>query len=211
MEELVFWVFAVIAVGGALVMVWSRNPVHSALGLMATMFSVAVLYIVNEGHFLAAAQVLVYAGAVMTLFLFVIMLIGVDKEEDRSDSIRGQRTLALVVSGGFAALLLAVGSSAWVTGNIQGPEQVGTAEAIADSLFDRWVLPFELTAILLIVAAAGPIALGLYKPAVRASAPAEVDDASEEPGDGGGSRSAEAAALPPAEDYPQGGEKQDEA
>jgi NADH-quinone oxidoreductase subunit J len=171
MEAVVFWIFATISVGGALTIVWSRNTVHSALGLMATLFSVAVLYVVNQGHFIAAVQVLVYAGAVMTLFLFAIMLIGVDKAEERSEALWGQRTLALVASAGFAALLLAVGTSAWITGAVSGPEPQGTAEAIADSLFDRWVLPFELTAILLIIAAAGTIALGFYKPEMRDAAP----------------------------------------
>jgi NADH-quinone oxidoreductase subunit J len=177
MEELVFWIFAVVAVGGAIAMVWSRNPVHSALGLMATMFSVAVLYIANAGHFLAAAQVLVYAGAVMTLFLFVIMLIGVDKAEDRRDAIRGQRTAALVVSAAFALLLIRVGASAWVTGAIGGPEPLGTAEAVSDRLFNEWVLPFELIGILLIIAAAGTIALGLYRPQPL---PPSHDDAGDE-------------------------------
>ncbi|MDH3729641.1 MAG: NADH-quinone oxidoreductase subunit J [Acidimicrobiia bacterium] len=167
MEAVVFWIFATISVAGALIMVWSRSTVHSALGLMATLFSVAVLYILNEGHFLAAAQVLVYAGAVMTLFLFVIMLIGVDKTEDRADALRGQRSLGLLVSAGFAIVLLAVGSSAWITGAVSGAEPIGTAEAIADRLFNEWVLPFELTAILLIIAAVGTIALGFYKPAMR--------------------------------------------
>lgn len=170
MEAVVFWIFAAIAVGGAFTVVWSRNTVHSALGLMTTLFSVAVLYVVNQGHFIAAVQVLVYAGAVMTLFLFAIMLIGVDKAEERSGSLRGQRWLALIASAGFAVLLLAVGTSAWITGAVSGPEPQGTAEAIADSLFDRWVLPFELTAILLIIAAAGTIALGFYKPEVRGPA-----------------------------------------
>ncbi|MEE8330572.1 MAG: NADH-quinone oxidoreductase subunit J [Acidimicrobiia bacterium] len=173
MEAVVFWVFATIAVAGALLMVWSRNTVHAALGLMATLFSVAVLYVVNEGHFLAAAQVLVYAGAVMTLFLFVIMLIGVDKTEDTTDALRGQRSVGLLVSASFAAVLLAVGSSAWITGDPSGAEPIGTAEAIADRLFNEWVLPFELTAILLIIAAVGTIALGFYKPAMR-EAPTET-------------------------------------
>ena len=175
MEAVVFWIFGALAVGGAITMVWSRNTVHSALGLMGTLFSVAVLYIANQGHFLAAVQVLVYAGAVMTLFLFVIMLIGVDKTEDRRESLRGQRTTALAASAAFAALLLAVGTSAWVTGAVSGPEPVGTTEAIADRLFNDWVLPFELTAILLIIAAAGTIALGLYKPTMRVSSPAAAN------------------------------------
>ena len=86
-ETVLFVIFAITALYGAISMVWARNPVYSALGLMLTMFSLAVFYVSNAGHFVAVVQVIVYTGAVMTLFLFVIMLIGVDKAEDRSEDI----------------------------------------------------------------------------------------------------------------------------
>jgi len=77
-ETIVFIIFAAVALVGAISMVYARNPVYSAMGLLAAMFAIAVLYIVLDAHFIAAVQVIIYAGAVMTLFLFVIMLIGVD-------------------------------------------------------------------------------------------------------------------------------------
>ena len=94
-ELVLFIIFAITALYGAIAMVWARNPVYSALGLMLTMFSLAVFYVSNAGHFVAVVQVIVYAGAVMTLFLFVIMLIGVDKAEDRAESIPFQRPVTL--------------------------------------------------------------------------------------------------------------------
>ena len=86
-EVVVFAIFALAAVAGGVVMVTARNPVYSAMGLLMTMFSMAVFYVMNNAHFVAAVQVLIYAGAVMTLFLFVIMLIGVDKAVDTSEQI----------------------------------------------------------------------------------------------------------------------------
>ncbi len=165
-------------------MVWAANPVNSALGLMATMFSIAVFYVLNQGHFVAAVQVLVYAGAVMTLFLFVIMLIGVDRAEDRSERLPFQRQIAIGLALFFSAVVLVAGASAWVTG-VAGPEEPnGTVEAVAEQLFNDWVLPFELTAVLLIIAAAGTIALAQFRPRerLRAGGPDEATAAAEAAG-----------------------------
>lgn len=163
-ELSLFIVFGSAAVFGGLVMVWSRNPVYSALGLMLSMFSLAIFYVVNGAHFVAAVQIIIYAGAVMTLFLFVIMLIGVDKAESRTETIPIQRPAALVLLSLFGAAVLVAGRTAWVTGpgDPAAPVQ-GTVEAIGDELFRRWLLPFELTALLLIVAAVGTVALALYR------------------------------------------------
>lgn len=163
-ELTLFIVFGSAAVYGGLVMVAARNPVYSALGLMLSMFSVAVFYVVNGAHFVAAVQVIIYAGAVMTLFLFVIMLIGVDRLDDRRETLPLQRPLALGVLALFGAGVLLAGRSAWTTGP-RGPlaPVTGTAEAIGHELFRRWVLPFELTALLLIVAAVGTIALAFFR------------------------------------------------
>jgi NADH-quinone oxidoreductase subunit J len=163
-ETVLFWIFAVAAVGGALVMVWARNPVYSAMGLMVTMFSIAVFYVSNGGHFVAAVQVIVYAGAVMTLFLFVIMLIGVDKAEDRRESLRFQRPITMGLLALFAGGVLLAGTEAWTTARPVTTEPAnGTVENIGDLLFRRWVLPFEVTALLLIIAAAGAIALAYFR------------------------------------------------
>lgn len=175
-ETIVFLIFAAIALAGALTMVLAANPVNSALGLLATMFSVAVFYVLNDGHFLAAVQVLIYAGAVMTLFLFVIMFIGVDRAQDRSEQLPAQRQLAVGAAALLAVALLGVGSTAWITAGRSGLSSNGTVEAIADALFGRWILAFELTAVLIIIAGAGTIALALYQPRLRA----EGDEAAAE-------------------------------
>jgi NADH-quinone oxidoreductase subunit J len=163
-EFVLFVIFGLAALFGAVTMIWARNPVYSAMGLMLTMFSVAVFYVSNAGHFIAAVQVIIYAGAVMTLFLFVIMLIGVDKAEDRRENLPLQRPLALGLLALFGAGVLVAGRLAWTTGaEAAGPAINGTAEAIGDEVFRRWVLPFEVTALLLIVAAAGAIALAFFR------------------------------------------------
>ena len=163
-ELVLFIIFGITAIFGALAMVWARNPVYSALGLMLTMFSLAVFYVSNAGHFVAVIQVLVYAGAIMTLFLFVIMLIGVDKAEDRSETIPFQRPVTAVLLGLFAAGVLIAGSRAWVTGAVSPAEPVnGTIEAIGDEIFGTWLLPFEITALLLIIAATGSVALAFFR------------------------------------------------
>ncbi|MDX1449731.1 MAG: NADH-quinone oxidoreductase subunit J [Acidimicrobiia bacterium] len=177
-ETVFFVIFAAASITGAITMVWSRNPVHSAMGLMLTMFSLAVFYVLNLGHVIAAVQVIVYAGAVMTLFLFVIMLIGVDRAEDRSEQLPFQRQAAVILAAGFAVAVLLAGGTAWWTD--EGPEEIvnGTIEAVSEEFFDRWLLPFEVTALLLIIAAAGTIALAQFAPRRRDEAQPgrEVDD-----------------------------------
>lgn len=172
MTELVlFFVFGALAIVGGLAVVAARNPVHSAMGLMLTLFSLAVFYVVKAAHFVAAVQVIVYAGAVMTLFLFVIMLIGVDRAEDLRETIRYQRPLVTLVGLGAVAIaiVLAVGGRfAWVTGRPRsGVEVNGTVEAIGDELFTTWLLPFETTALLLIIASVGALALAYFRPRRR--------------------------------------------
>lgn len=168
-EAVIFVLMALAAIAGALTVVLARNPVHSALGLLATLFSVAVLYVVQLAHFVAAVQVIVYAGAVMTLFLFVIMLIGVDIEETREESLPWQRPVVIGLAAVivlFAGGMTLFGNFDWVPGasNAIIPETTsGTIQAIAEPLFTDWVLAFEATALLLTIAAAGAIALAHYR------------------------------------------------
>ena len=173
-EALIFVVMAIAALAGAVTVVVARNPVYSAIGLLGTLFSVAVLYVIQLAHFVAAVQVIVYAGAVMTLFLFVIMLIGVDKSESFEENLPMQRiwvgVLAVVVIL-FAGGVTLSGNFVWVvpepTATISGApisEPVnGTIQAIAEPLFTDWVLAFEATALLLTIAAAGAIALAHFR------------------------------------------------
>jgi NADH-quinone oxidoreductase subunit J len=170
-ELILFFVFGSLALVGGLTVVAAKNPVHSAMGLMLTLFSLAVFYVVQAAHFVAAVQVIVYAGAVMTLFLFVIMLIGVDREENLTENIRFQRPLVIVL--GLSVVVIGVivaisGRFAWVTGPVTGgPEVNGTVEAIGDDLFTTWLLPFEATSLLLIIASVGALALAFYAPRRR--------------------------------------------
>ena len=177
-EALVFIVFAFVAVAGALTMVAARNPVYSAMGLLSAMFAIAVFYVMNDAHFVAAVQVLIYAGAVMTLFLFVIMLIGVDTSDDRTEQLPVQRPIGLLLGAGLLALVLVAARAVWVTGIATAPGTsggVGTIENVAEQLFGAWLLPFEATVLLLTVAAVGTVALAHFAP--TATAPRSGSDA----------------------------------
>jgi NADH-quinone oxidoreductase subunit J len=169
-EFAVFVVFALAAVAGGMVMVGARNPVHSAMGLLTAMFSVAVFYVLNLAHFVAAVQVIIYAGAVMTLFLFVIMLIGVDRSEDANEQIPFQRPIAAVLGLGVLVLVfVAAGFTDWIPNStgadtlVAAPAPDGTIEAVSDELFGTWLLPFEATILLLTIAAVGTIALAQFR------------------------------------------------
>jgi NADH-quinone oxidoreductase subunit J len=169
-EAVLFFLFGALALVGALTVVFARNPVKSAMGLILTLLSLAVFYVVHLAHFVAAVQVIVYAGAVMTLFLFVIMLISVDRSEDLTEHLPGQRLLLMIlglVTLGVVAAIVAGNGWTWVTGIAQTIEEpVGTVQQIGSGLFNEWLLPFEATGLLLIVAAVGAIALA-YFPARR--------------------------------------------
>jgi len=167
-EALLFVVMGLTALTGAVVVVVARNPVYSAMGLLGTLLSVAVLYVAQLAHLVAMVQIVVYAGAVLTLFLFVIMLIGVDKEERREEALPFQRWVVgglAVVIVLFAAGVTLFGNFEWVpAASIIDPNATnGTIEAIAEPLFTDWVLAFEATALLLTIAAAGAIALAHYR------------------------------------------------
>ena len=161
----VFLASAVIVLAGAIGVVVSRNPVHAALFLVMTLFGVAVLFVAQDAHFLAAVQVIVYAGAIVVLFLFVIMLLGVDREENiRQEPLRAQRPLALLLGliAGAEIVLLAQGTK-WATGARSVAGELGGAgsnvEKLARSIFTRYLLAFELTSVLLVIAVVGAVVL----------------------------------------------------
>ena len=108
-ETIVFIIFAAVALVGAVSIIMAKNTVYSAMGLLATMFAIAVLYVVLDAHFIAAVQVIIYAGAVMTLFLFVIMLVGVDKPDAYGAQVPAQRIMTIVVAVGFFAAIALAG------------------------------------------------------------------------------------------------------
>ncbi len=160
-ESITFWVLAIVSVIAALGLVFSRRAVYSALMLGVVMLSLAVLYAVQDAPFLAAVQIIVYTGAVMMLFLFVLMLVGVDSSDSLVETIRGQRFWAIVGGVGFAVLLgLGIGNA--VVGSPKGlaaATQAGNVPSLAELIFTRHVFAFEVTSALLITAALGAMVL----------------------------------------------------
>ena len=158
-----FWMLAPVMILGALGMIAARKPVHSALCLAAVMISLAVQYAALEAPFLFAVQIIVYTGAILMLFLFVLMLVGVDIAESLVETIKGQRTLAILAGLGFGSLLVfAIGNA--IVGPAAGlaaanAENGGNVQGIAALIFDRYVFAFEATSALLITAAVGAMVL----------------------------------------------------
>ncbi len=173
MELFVFVCASIMILVGAVGVVVRGNPVHAALSLVLTLFGIAVLFVAQHAEFLAAVQVIVYAGAIVVLFLFVIMLLGVDRAEDlRTSALAGQRGLAAVVGVGLLSALGAaiVGGTDAVVTRASGIA-VGTVDAadanitqIAHSVFSDYVVAFELTSILLVVAVVGTVLLSRRRP-----------------------------------------------
>jgi len=163
-ELAVFVVAAAIVLTGAIGVIAFRNPVHSALSLVATLFGVAVLFVAQDAQLLAAVQVIVYAGAIVVLFLFVIMLLGVDQADSlREDPLPGQRVLAVL--GGVATLGLLLAILVGQEDPTTGGEGVGgfgdrpNVEALARVLFSDYVFAFEITSLLLTIAVVGAVVL----------------------------------------------------
>jgi NADH-quinone oxidoreductase subunit J len=189
-DGLVFIASAAITLGGALGVVLAKNPVHCALNLIATLFGVAIAFVEQSANFLAAVQVIVYAGAIVILFLFVIMYLGVDRTEDTSiEPIAGQRPLALlavvVVVGGLIALMAAGG---WSSGahSVVAPTTPGNdVGALGKAIFTTYLFAFEATAMLLIIAVVGAVLLARRPPRPRAAKDAEAagGDESVRPGE----------------------------
>lgn len=162
-ETITFWILAVVSVSAAFGLVFSRKAVYSALMLGIVMLSLAVLYAVQDAPFLATVQIIVYTGAVMMLFLFVLMLVGVDSADSLVETIKGQRLWAAVAGLGFAALLaLGVGSAVFpapqgLAGAVKAAG--GNVPSLAQLIFTRYVFAFEVTSALLITAALGAMVL----------------------------------------------------
>ncbi|MDG4664471.1 NADH-quinone oxidoreductase subunit J [Mycobacterium sp. 236(2023)] len=160
-ETILFWALALVSVAGALGVVAAPKAVYSAISLATTMIALAVLYIAQDAPFLGVVQIVVYTGAVMMLFLFVVMLIGVDSSESLVETLRGQRVAAMGVGLGFGILLVAGIGNVSVAGFI-GLDQAnaaGNVEGLAALIFTQYLWAFELTGALLITAALGAMVL----------------------------------------------------
>jgi NADH-quinone oxidoreductase subunit J len=170
LEYVVFFSAALMIIGGAIGVITMKSPVHAALGLVLTLFGVAVQFVAMEAHFLAAVQVIVYAGAIVVLFLFVIMLLGVDESMDLSiEPIPIQRPLAAVMGIGLVGLIGAAVIRARDALMINPGDGIATAsdagngdaniKQLAVNLYGDHVFAFQLTSVLLIVAVAGTVLL----------------------------------------------------
>jgi NADH-quinone oxidoreductase subunit J len=159
-----FVVAAVICIAGGLGVVLSRNPVHAALSLIATLFGVAVLFVEENAQFLAAVQVIVYAGAIVVLFLFVIMLLGVDRQERvLADQFKGQTAIAGVLGALVLAEVLLLGTGHWTTGAHATSGSLSKSSSnvsqLGHAIFTTYLLPFEITSALLVVAVIAAVVL----------------------------------------------------
>ena len=158
MAHVAFFVIAAIAVASALGLILRPNAIHGALFLVVNLGSVAALYLMLGAEFLAAAQVIVYAGAIMVLFVFAIMVLIPGKEESGPDTHRGARLLAAPVGGLLLLLLIFVVVGRWsVPRGPEGPS--GSAGAVGRLLFTSYLFPFELTSVLLLAAMVGVLLL----------------------------------------------------
>ena len=163
-EAITFWILGPLALAGGLGMVFSRNAVHSALWLVLTMLSLGLLYTSQQAPFLGVVQIIVYTGAIMMLFLFVLMLVGRDASDSVVEVLRGQRLAGAVLGIGFAGLVVAA-----IAGSLSAVEPLGLADEnttgggnvaqIGRLLFTDFLFPFELTSALLITAALGGMVL----------------------------------------------------
>jgi NADH-quinone oxidoreductase subunit J len=160
-EAVQFWILAVIAVGGALGMVLMRKAVHSALCLAATMLSLAVCYLAQGAVFLGVVQIVVYTGAIMMLFLFVVMLVGVTSADSLKENLKGQRWAAAACGLGFGVLLIAGIANAKLRtfAGVGEANAGGNVQGLARLIFTRYVWAFEVTGALLITAAIGAMVL----------------------------------------------------
>ncbi len=159
-EAWTFWILGPVAVLASVGMLVSRKAVHSALLLALTMLSLAVLYLAQDAPFLGVVQVVVYTGAVMMLFLFVLMLVGVDSGDSLVETLRGQRVAAVLAGLGFGALLIFTLGDVIVTNDgLEEANADGNVVGLANLIFSRYVFAFEVTSALLITAAMGAMVL----------------------------------------------------
>ncbi len=179
-ELVVFIVASTVVLVGALGVVFNGNPVHAALSLVGTLFGVAVLFIAQDAQFLAAVQVIVYAGAIVVLFLFVIMLLGVDRSENlATEPLTGQRPAALIAAALLGGSLVAILVASSITGarssGARITKGVANVNQLAKLLFTDYLFAFEITSALLVIAVVGAVMLS------RQRKGASIDTAERDP------------------------------
>ncbi|WP_151525923.1 NADH-quinone oxidoreductase subunit J [Serinicoccus kebangsaanensis] len=161
MEVGLFWLLAVVAVAGALGLLFARKAVHAAMAMATTMISLGVIYIVQRAEFVGIIQVFVYSGAVMMLFLFVVMLVGVDASDSTVETLRGQRLWAFLLGALFvAAAAIGLARVSWPDAvGLEAVQSEGSVTALAREIFERQVLTFETLGALLVIAVMGAMVL----------------------------------------------------
>jgi NADH-quinone oxidoreductase subunit J len=174
-EYVIFFLMAALALGAGLGVVLARNPVHAALFLVTVLIAIAVMFLLQDAQLVAAVQIIVYAGAIVVLFLFVIMLLGVDKLESMHEPIRGQRPAAIALGVIGLAEVLFLSGHHWATGSKTSTSGLhagsgGNIERVARVLFTDFLWPFEVTAVLLVIAVVGSVVL-----ARRSGLPPDLD------------------------------------
>ncbi|NEE13663.1 NADH-quinone oxidoreductase subunit J [Streptomyces sp. SID7499] len=177
-EAVQFWILGTVAVIGALGTILMKRAVHSALCLAGTMIILAVFYLANGAYFLGVVQIIVYTGAIMMLFLFVVMLVGVTAADSLKETIKGQRWLAALCGLGFGVLLVAgIGNASLTEFNGIGQANAGgNVEGLAALLFTKYVFAFEITGALLITAAVGAMVLTHRERTERAKTQRELSE-----------------------------------
>ncbi|MFC9004386.1 NADH-quinone oxidoreductase subunit J [Streptomyces microflavus] len=179
-EAVQFWILGTVAVIGALSTVLLKKSVHSALSLAGTMVVLAVFYLANGAYFLGIVQIIVYTGAIMMLFLFVVMLVGVTAADSLKETLKGQRCLALGCGLGFGILLIAgIGNASLSTFNGLGAANAlhgGNVEGLANLIFTKYVFAFEITGALLITATVGAMVLTHRERTERAKTQREMSE-----------------------------------
>lgn len=165
MEIYIFVILSVLAIASALGMVLSNSTVNSAMLLVINLVTLSGVYLLLQAQFLALIQILVYAGAIMVLFLFVIMLLNVDKEENLFDKFRIKYLLAFLLGAViFAQILYSIGGVTEMLPEISGDMlQAGTVESLGDVLYTDYLFAFEMTAILLTAAVVGALMVAQFK------------------------------------------------
>ncbi|HEX9373370.1 MAG TPA: NADH-quinone oxidoreductase subunit J, partial [Roseiflexaceae bacterium] len=184
MELVVFTTTAIVAIVGAVAMLLSRNAVHSALFLLLNFSSIAVLYLLLRAPFLFAVQLIVYAGAIIVLFLFVVMLLGAERSEDERDKIAWQRPLALLMTlllFGEAIYVFISRSSAPLIAAVGSAEDFATPVKISEVLFTTYLLPFEITSVILLAALVGVVVLHQRDPQTGEDALKQMSTIAPEP------------------------------
>jgi NADH-quinone oxidoreductase subunit J len=164
MDAFIFFICAIAALVGAFGVILARNPVHSALFLLLTLVTMAVFFLMQDAQLVAIIQIVVYASAIVVLFLFVITLLGVDQHESLAEPRRFQRPLAVAFGILLFAQIVAITGNHWATGahSSSGPldePRTGNVQAVARSLFTDYIWAFEITAVLLVIAVVGGVVL----------------------------------------------------